>query len=85
MVFTYKTKGVCSRSITVDVDGNTINSVKFEGGCNGNTKGLAALLAGMDINDAITRLEGTTCGIKSTSCPDQLAQALKAYKTEKGE
>ena len=85
MVFTYKTKGVCSRSITVDVDGNTINSVKFEGGCNGNTKGLAALLAGMDINDAITRLEGTTCGWRATSCPDQLAQALKAYKTEKGE
>ena len=85
MVFTYKTMGVCSRNITIDVDGNTIQSVKFDGGCNGNTKGLAALLAGMDVDDAIARLEGTTCGFKSTSCPDQLAQALKAYKTEKGE
>ena len=85
MVFTYKTMGVCSRNITIDVDGNTIQSVKFDGGCNGNTKGLAALLAGMDVDDAIARLEGTTCGFKSTSCPDQLAKALKLYKTEKGE
>lgn len=77
--------GVCSRNITIDVDGNTIQSVKFDGGCNGNTKGLAALLAGMDVDDAIARLEGTTCGFKSTSCPDQLAKALKLYKTEKGE
>ena len=77
--------GVCSRNITIDVDGNTINSVKFDGGCSGNTKGLAALLAGMDVDDAIARLEGTTCGFKSTSCPDQLAKALKLYKTEKGE
>ncbi|MBQ8549891.1 MAG: TIGR03905 family TSCPD domain-containing protein [Clostridia bacterium] len=85
MIFTYKTKGVCSRSITLDVEGNVIKSVSFEGGCNGNTKGIAALIAGMDVDDAIARLEGTTCGFKSTSCPDQLAQALKVYKTEKGE
>ncbi|MBR3593969.1 MAG: TIGR03905 family TSCPD domain-containing protein [Clostridia bacterium] len=85
MTFTYKTKGVCSRSITLDVEENVIKSVSFEGGCNGNTKGIAALIAGMDVDDAIARLEGTTCGFKSTSCPDQLAQALKVYKTEKGE
>lgn len=85
MVFTYKTMGVCSRNITLDVEDNTIKSVKFEGGCNGNTKGIAALVAGMDVDDAISRLEGTTCGFKSTSCPDQLAQALKLYKTKKGE
>ena len=85
MIFTYKTKGVCSRSITLDVEGHVIKSVSFEGGCNGNTKGIAALIAGMDVDDAIARLEGTTCGFKSTSCPDQLAQALKVYKTEKGE
>ncbi len=85
MVFTYKTMGVCSRNITLDIEDNTIKSVRFEGGCNGNTKGIAALVAGMDVDDAISRLEGTTCGFKSTSCPDQLAQALKLYKTKKGE
>lgn len=85
MVFTYKTTGVCSRSITLDVEDNTILSAKFEGGCNGNTKGIAALVAGMDIDEAISRLEGITCGFKSTSCPDQLAKALKSYKTKKGE
>ncbi len=85
MVFTYKTTGVCSRSITLDVEDNTIVSAKFEGGCNGNTKGITALVAGMDIDEAISRLEGITCGFKSTSCPDQLANALKSYKTKKGE
>ena len=85
MVFTYKTMGVCSRSITLDVEGNTVKEVQFEGGCNGNTKGIAALVAGMDVDEAINRLEGITCGFKSTSCPDQLAQALKVYKTKKGE
>ena len=85
MVFTYKTMGVCSRSITLDVENDIVKEVKFEGGCNGNTKGIAALVVGMNVDEVITRLEGTTCGFKSTSCPDQLAQALKVYKTKKGE
>lgn len=85
MAFTYKTKGVCSRSITLEIEGNTIKSAVFEGGCNGNTKGISALVVGMDINDAIKRLEGIKCGFKSTSCPDQLAEALKEYKSEKGD
>ena len=85
MSFTYKTKGVCSRSITLTIEGDVIKSAAFEGGCNGNTKGISALVAGMDINDAIKRLEGIKCGFKSTSCPDQLAEALKEYKSKKGD
>ena len=72
----YRTKGTCSQAIHVEVEGSIIQEVEFLGGCNGNTKGLAALLAGMDVDDAIARLEGTTCGFKSTSCPDQLARAI---------
>ncbi len=85
MAFTYKTKGVCSRSITLEIEGNTIKSAVFEGGCNGNTKGISALVVGMDVNDAIERLGGIRCGFKPTSCPDQLAEALKEYKSEKGD
>lgn len=85
MVFTYKTKGVCSRCITLDIENDIIKSVVFEGGCNGNTKGISALVSGMNADDAISRLEGIRCGLKPTSCPDQLAQALKVYKSEKGE
>ena len=59
--------------------------MKFEGGCNGNTKGIAALAQGMKVEEVIEKLEGTTCGFKSTSCPDQLATALKQYLAEKGE
>lgn len=73
----YKTKGVCSSAIELELDGNIIKSAKFIGGCNGNTKGIAQLVAGMDANDVIARLEGTCCGNKATSCPDQLAKALK--------
>ena len=73
----YKTKGVCSQAIEVEVDGDTVKSVQFVGGCNGNTKGIAQLVAGMKVDDVIARLEGTTCGFKPTSCPDQLAKALK--------
>ena len=85
MAFTYKTKGVCSRSITLEIEGDVIKSAAFEGGCNGNTKGISALVEGMDINDAISRLEGIKCGFKATSCPDQLAEALKEYKSKKGD
>ena len=73
----YKPTGVCSREINIELDGDTIKSVKFTGGCSGNTQGVAALVAGMKASDAIARLEGIRCGMKETSCPDQLAKALK--------
>jgi len=73
----YKTKGVCSRLINVEVEDNIITSVEFVGGCNGNTKGVAALVEGMDVHEAIRRLEGIHCGPRPTSCPDQLSKALK--------
>lgn len=74
----YKTKGVCSRAIEFELDGDIIKSVHFVGGCDGNTKGVSRLVEGMKVQDAISRLEGITCGFKSTSCPDQLAKALKS-------
>jgi uncharacterized protein (TIGR03905 family) len=80
MQYQYKTKGTCSAMITFELDNDQVKNVKFMGGCNGNLKGIGALVEGMNIDDAITRLEGITCGSKSTSCPDQLAQALKAAK-----
>ena len=76
----YNTKSVCARRINIDIEDDRIVKVKFEGGCAGNTQGVAALIAGMSIDEAISRLEGIRCGFKSTSCPDQLAQALKEYK-----
>lgn len=79
MAYQYTTKGVCSRAITFDMDGDTIKEVHFAGGCQGNTQGVAALVRGMDIHEAISRLEGIDCGGRGTSCPDQLAKALKAY------
>lgn len=80
MEFTYTTRGVCSKEITFDVKDNKVYGVRFQGGCNGNLKGIGALVEGMDIDDVIRRVEGVRCGLKSTSCPDQLAQALKAAK-----
>lgn len=73
----YQTKGTCSSAIDIEVKDGVIESVAFMGGCNGNLKGISALVKGMKIEDAITRLEGIRCGFKNTSCPDQLAQALK--------
>lgn len=73
----YRPKGVCSQLIRVELDGDTIENVEFVGGCNGNTQGISSLVRGMKVDDAIARMEGITCGYKSTSCPDQLAQALK--------
>lgn len=81
-MFQFNTKGVCSKSIYFDVEGNKVKNVTYLGGCNGNLKGIGSLVEGMDIDEAISRLEGITCGNKKTSCPDQLAQALKAYKAE---
>ena len=82
MQFEYKTKGTCSQYIHFDVDDGKLKNVQFLGGCNGNLKGIGSLVEGMDIDEVIARLEGTTCGMKATSCPDQLAQALKQAKDQ---
>lgn len=74
---TYEPKGVCSRLMEIDLEGNVIQAVRVKGGCNGNLQGLAALLVGMTTDEAIRRLEGIHCGPRPTSCPDQMAQALK--------
>ena len=74
----YKTQGVCSSLIDIEMNGDVIESVKFTGGCNGNLQGISALVKGMSAQDAISRLRGIRCGFKTTSCPDQLAQALKS-------
>ncbi len=76
MDYTYKTKGVCSRQIHFSVEDGKVKNVHFDGGCNGNGKGISALLEGMDVHDAISRMKGIQCGMKGTSCPDQLANAL---------
>ena len=81
-MFQYTTQGVCSKAINFEVEDNKVRNVSFVAGCNGNLKGIGKLVEGMDIDDVIARVEGVTCGAKKTSCPDQLAQALKAYKTE---
>ncbi len=73
----YMTKGVCSSAIDIELENGTIASVKFTGGCNGNLQGISSLVKGMKPEDAISRLKGIRCGMKSTSCPDQLATALE--------
>ncbi len=77
MDYTYKPKGVCSRQITFSVEDGKVRNVHFDGGCNGNGQGVSALLEGMDVQDAISRMKGIHCGMKGTSCPDQLARALE--------
>ena len=77
MTYTYMPKGVCSRKMTVELDGEIIKSVKVEGGCNGNLQGISHLVEGMNARDAIAKLRGIRCGFKSTSCPDQLSLALE--------
>ena len=81
----YKTSGVCSRgiNISIDTDTDTVVEVKFEGGCSGNTQGVASLATGMTVDQVIEKVSGIRCGFKASSCPDQLAQALLAYKAEK--
>jgi len=74
----YKTQGVCSSLIDIEMDGTTIKSVQFTGGCNGNLQGIAALVKDMSAQEAIRRLKGIRCGFKNTSCPDQLAKALES-------
>lgn len=80
MEYTYKTRGTCSREINFTVEDGKVMNVQFIGGCNGNLKGIGALVEGMNVDDVIARVEGIQCGGKPTSCPDQLAQALKAAK-----
>ena len=76
---TFTTKGTCSRAINFEIEGDIVKHVEFVGGCSGNTQGVARLVEGMNINDAISKIEGIKCGPKSTSCPDQLATAFKQY------
>ena len=75
----YSPKGVCSKQIELEIENNEIVSCKFIGGCSGNTQGICALVKGMKVDEAIARLEGIKCGFRSTSCPDQLANALKQF------
>ena len=81
MKFEYKTKGTCSQRIFFEIDENKVHNVEFLGGCNGNLQGLGKLVEGMDIDDVIGRIEGIHCGMKPTSCPDQLAKALESIMT----
>ena len=78
----YKTQGVCSREIYFDVEDHKVVNVRYIGGCSGNTQGGAALVEGMDVDEAIRRMEGIRCGRRPTSCPDQLARALKQYRQD---
>lgn len=81
--FSYTPHGVCSRKIDIEINGDIITLVKYTGGCSGNTQGVSALVRGMSVDEAIERLSGIKCGFKSSSCPDQLAEALKEYKAKK--
>lgn len=83
MTYTYKTQGTCSREIQFDIEDGIVSNVKFTGGCNGNLKGIAALVDGMSVEEISNKLSGMTCGFKSTSCPDQLAKAVvEAYNAK---
>ena len=77
MQYEYKTKGTCSQRILFEIEDNKVLNLQFIGGCHGNLQGVSRLVEGMDVNEVIHRLEGIRCGMKSTSCPDQLATALK--------
>lgn len=77
MTYQYKTSGTCSREILFEIEDGKLHNVQFIGGCHGNLQGIGALVEGMDVQEVISRVEGIHCGPKSTSCPDQLAQALK--------
>ena len=77
MRFEYKTRGTCSSKILFDVDDGIVHNLEYIGGCNGNLKGICQLVTGMKAEDVIARLDGTLCGFRNTSCPDQIAQNLK--------
>ena len=80
MEYSYKTRGTCSREIAFEIEDGKVKNVQFFGGCNGNLKGIGALVEGMEVAEVIRRVEGIRCGTKVTSCPAQLAQALKAVQ-----
>lgn len=80
MQFEYKTKGTCSQMIFFEIEDNKVHNVSYMGGCNGNLQGISKLVEGMDVDEVIRRVEGIHCGMKPTSCPDQLATALKQAK-----
>lgn len=82
MQFEFAPKGVCAKKMVIDIDGDIVKSVQIVGGCHGNSQGISSLVRDMKVSDVIQRLEGIKCGFKSSSCPDQLAKALKEY-TEK--
>ncbi len=84
MQYVYTTKGTCSRQIIVELEDGVVQSVQFVGGCNGNTKGISSLVAGMKAEDVVRRCRGITCGMKPTSCPDQLARALQEAVAAQG-
>ncbi|MBR2825735.1 MAG: TIGR03905 family TSCPD domain-containing protein [Solobacterium sp.] len=79
--YTYKPTGVCSKEMIFELEDGVIQDLQVIGGCNGNLKGISALVKGQMIQDVVNRLEGIQCGIKQTSCPDQIAKALKSYMT----
>ena len=82
MAYQYNTRGTCSRQILFDIEDGKVRNVKFISGCSGNTQGVAALVEGMDVDEVIARLKGIRCGMKATSCPDQLARALEQARTD---
>ena len=82
MQYTYKTKGTCSQEIHFEIEDGKLKNVQFLGGCNGNLKGICRLVKGMKAEDVIDRMEGTLCGFRNTSCPDQIAKNLKKALAE---
>lgn len=84
MHITYRPKGVCSNLMDIDIEDGKVIDLKVTGGCSGNLQGISSLVAGMDVDEVISRLEGIRCGFKKTSCPDQLALALKEYRSAQG-
>ena len=83
MLYTFRPRGVCSQLMEIETEWNTVKSLNVIGGCSGNLQGISRLIAGMEIDEVIARLEGIRCGFKPTSCPDQLAQALKQIKAQR--
>ena len=82
MTYRYPLRGVCARSVTFDLENGKVSNIRFEGGCSGNTQGVAALADGADAEEIVRRLAGIRCGFKSTSCPDQLAAAIQKALSE---
>lgn len=83
MTYEYYPRGVCSRKMIFEIENDVVKSLEVIGGCNGNLKGISSLIVGMKLSDVIDRLDGITCGSKPTSCPAQIAEALRKYTSEK--